>query len=73
MANVKPNLFLTIAMVVASMEFNHSVATEHVVGDSFGWSLPQNAGFYAMWSLNHTFIIDDTLIFNFVDGFHNVA
>ncbi|KAL7604822.1 hypothetical protein Lser_V15G16406 [Lactuca serriola] len=73
MANLKPSLFLIIAMVVASMEFNHSVATEHVVGDSFGWAVPQDAGFYAMWSLNDTFIIDDTLIFNFVDGFHNVA
>ncbi|CAH1415883.1 unnamed protein product [Lactuca virosa] len=60
-------------MLVVFMEFNHSVATEHVVGDSFGWAVPQNDGLYVMWSLNHTFKIDDTLVFNFVNGFHNVA
>lgn len=73
MANLKPNLLLLMAMVVASMDIHHSTATEHIVGDSFGWAVPQNDFFYDMWSLHNTFKTNDVLVFNFVNGFHTVA
>lgn len=73
MATLKSTLFFLMAIVVASMEFNSSMATEHVVGDSFGWAVPQNDGFYANWSLHQTFKTNDVLVFNFPTGLHTVA
>ncbi|GMY35837.1 early nodulin-like protein 1 [Fagus crenata] len=48
--------------------------TTHVVGDSTGWTVPTNdPAFYAVWAAKQTFIIGDTLFFNFTTGQEDVA
>ncbi|KAA0058752.1 mucin-5AC [Cucumis melo var. makuwa] len=38
----------------------------HVVGDTFGWGIPQGgAMFYANWTAGKRFIVGDSLVFNF--------
>ncbi|KAL8206254.1 hypothetical protein R6Q57_009805 [Mikania cordata] len=73
MKNSKLNQLLVIAMVVASIEFQECVATEHVVGDKFGWAVPSSESFYHMWAAHQTFKANDVLVFNFVTGAHTVA
>ncbi|XP_023761343.1 umecyanin [Lactuca sativa] len=73
MAKLKSSLLLLMAMVVASMEFEGSTAREYFVGESKGWTVPQNPGFYVRWSLFHIFKINDVLVFNFTNGVYNVA
>ncbi|TMW82068.1 hypothetical protein EJD97_006900 [Solanum chilense] len=47
--------------------------TEHIVGDSFGWSIPINgAAAYAMWADANSIKIGDTLVFKFTQGNHDV-
>ncbi|KAK6773508.1 hypothetical protein RDI58_028746 [Solanum bulbocastanum] len=47
--------------------------TDHIVGDSFGWSIPINgAAAYTMWADANTIKIGDTLVFKFTEGNHDV-
>ncbi|KAJ9548674.1 hypothetical protein OSB04_021217 [Centaurea solstitialis] len=74
MAKLNMNLILLIGIVVASMEFQGSKAQNtHIVGDGFGWAVPQNDGFYAKWASQQTFHVNDVLLFNFATGLHTVA
>ncbi|XP_022965828.1 blue copper protein-like [Cucurbita maxima] len=45
----------------------------YVVGDSLGWSVPNNPTFYESWAQDKTFVVGDILEFNFVIQTHNVA
>ncbi|KAI3801830.1 hypothetical protein L1987_29947 [Smallanthus sonchifolius] len=74
MEHLKLNLVLIMVMVVASMEFHGTAATDRVVGDSFGWNVPYNKYFFDIWSINQGVIqVHDNLVFNFATGVHNVA
>ncbi|KAL8236993.1 hypothetical protein R6Q59_018074 [Mikania micrantha] len=74
MKKLKLNLLLVIAVVVASMEFNGTLATDRMVGGSFGWNIPNDKFFYDIWSINEGVIhVHDVLVFNFTTGVHNVA
>ena len=74
MAKLKTDLLLLIGIMVASMEFHGSTAQNtHIVGDDFGWAVPQNDGFYAKWASRQKFHVTDVLIFNFATGIHTVA
>ncbi|XP_028060963.1 blue copper protein-like [Camellia sinensis] len=44
------------------------------VGDGLGWLVPPGGAIaYATWAFNKTFIVGDTLVFNFVNGTQDVA
>ncbi|KAJ9548672.1 hypothetical protein OSB04_021215 [Centaurea solstitialis] len=74
MAKLNMNLILLIGIVVASMEFQGSTAQNtHIVGDGFGWAVPQNDGLYAKWASQQNFHVNDVLLFNFATGLHTVA
>ncbi|KAG6586384.1 hypothetical protein SDJN03_19117, partial [Cucurbita argyrosperma subsp. sororia] len=45
----------------------------YVVGDSLGWSVPNNPSFYESWARDNTFVVGDILEFNFLIQTHNVA
>ncbi|KAF6156685.1 hypothetical protein GIB67_017821 [Kingdonia uniflora] len=48
--------------------------TTHVVGGSIGWTVSaDSAVVYTNWSSNQTFLVGDTLVFNFVTGTHDVG
>lgn len=68
---------MMVAVVAASLLLEGSVvtaATRHVVGGSgTGWTIPPNASFYDKWSSSQTFVVGDTLVFNFPTGIHNVV
>ncbi|OWM69628.1 cucumber peeling cupredoxin-like [Punica granatum] len=47
--------------------------TVHVVGDDLGWVIPQGgASSYDAWAASKTFVIGDTLVFNFATDHHDV-
>ncbi|KAA8523005.1 hypothetical protein F0562_009428 [Nyssa sinensis] len=46
----------------------------YVVGDKLGWLVPPGGAIaYATWASNKTFIVGDTLVFDFVNGTQDVA
>ncbi|KAM7268456.1 hypothetical protein ACFE04_010622 [Oxalis oulophora] len=47
----------------------------YTVGDSLGWNVPSDASNvgYKNWASGKTFMVGDTLVFNYVNGTHNVA
>ncbi|KAI3724968.1 hypothetical protein L1987_64737 [Smallanthus sonchifolius] len=75
MAGFSSSLLVLIAIMVASMQFQSTVAqTRHVVGDALGWTIiPGGAGAYTDWASQQTFTVGDILVFNFTNGQHDVA
>ncbi|KAA8535117.1 hypothetical protein F0562_030120 [Nyssa sinensis] len=46
----------------------------YVVGDGLGWLVPPGGAIaYATWAFRKTFMVGDTLVFNFVNGTQDVA
>ncbi|XP_059637921.1 blue copper protein-like [Cornus florida] len=46
----------------------------YVVGDDLGWIVPPGGSVaYTAWAYNKTFMVGDTLVFNFVNGTQDVA
>ncbi|KAH7866578.1 hypothetical protein Vadar_022232 [Vaccinium darrowii] len=60
--------------VVAAILLHCAAAqTTYVVGDSLGWTIPSNgAEAYISWASNKTFMVGDSLIFNFATNAHDV-
>ncbi|KAM3360652.1 blue copper protein-like [Capsicum galapagoense] len=51
-----------------------SVAQTYIVGDNMGWNVPTGGPVsYQRWTNGKSFKVGDTLVFNFVNGAHNVA
>ncbi|CAH1426503.1 unnamed protein product [Lactuca virosa] len=75
MSGLKFNLVVIMALMIASVQFQDTVAqTTHVVGDALGWNIPPNGpSAYTNWASRQTFRVGDVLLFNFTTGFHNVA
>lgn len=49
-------------------------AETYVVADGLGWNvLPGGVAPFQAWAANKTFMVGDTLVFNFANGSHNVA
>ncbi|EER97285.1 hypothetical protein SORBI_3002G316400 [Sorghum bicolor] len=68
----KQMLLSAVAASMALLVFLPALAsaTDHVVGDSQGWTL----GFdYAAWAESKHFTVGDTLAFKYASSFHNVA
>ncbi|GFY96961.1 hypothetical protein Acr_11g0012670 [Actinidia rufa] len=61
--------------VVAAVMLQCAIAqTVHVVGDNIGWTIPSNgAQGYITWASSKTFLVGDTLIFNFATNAHDVV
>ncbi|KAI8544306.1 hypothetical protein RHMOL_Rhmol08G0286200 [Rhododendron molle] len=73
---METNMRMVLALfgVVAAVMLQCAAAqTEHVVGGTSGWTIPQNgAEAYVSWASNQTFVVGDTLIFNFATNAHDV-
>ncbi|GFY97038.1 hypothetical protein Acr_11g0013440 [Actinidia rufa] len=61
--------------VVAAVMLQCAIAqTVHVVGDNIGWTIPSNgAQGYITWASSKTFVVGDTLIFNFATNAHDLV
>ncbi|KAI8544307.1 hypothetical protein RHMOL_Rhmol08G0286300 [Rhododendron molle] len=70
------NMRMVLALfgVVAAVMLQCAAAqTVHVVGNTLGWTVPQNgAEAYVSWASNKTFVVGDILIFNFATNAHDV-
>ncbi|KAH9299507.1 hypothetical protein KI387_031189, partial [Taxus chinensis] len=66
MANVQ----IAVAAVALFVLFPcFSRATDHTVGDTDQWKLATN---YTTWASTKTFVVGDTLVFNYASSAHNV-
>ncbi|XP_047169652.1 mavicyanin-like [Vigna umbellata] len=72
MANVEI-LFLLLTLKLMSLQYI-TEAAEHVVGGDSAWIIPiNNPSLYSSFAASTTFRVNDTLVFNFRTGAHNVA
>ncbi|KAM0934987.1 putative Phytocyanin domain, cupredoxin [Dioscorea sansibarensis] len=63
----------SVAVLLVGMVAGAAAATQHVVGGTAtGWTIPPNATFYSEWAASQTFVVGDSLVFNFTTGAHNV-
>ncbi|XP_014507218.1 blue copper protein [Vigna radiata var. radiata] len=66
--------FFLVLFAVATLLHGSAAQTRHVVGDSTGWTIPSGgAATYTAWASGKTFVVGDTLVFNFTNGQHDVA
>ncbi|KAF5194540.1 Uclacyanin [Thalictrum thalictroides] len=63
-----------VIVLVALLE-GAAAQTTHIVLDNRGWiiPLPEGASVYTNWAATKTFMVGDTLVFNFGDNEHDVA
>lgn len=54
----KNHVMLLLFLFAAAGEV---AGTNHIVGKSFGWSIPRNASFYQDWAAPRTFYVGDKL------------
>ncbi|KAL7591332.1 cucumber peeling cupredoxin [Lactuca sativa] len=75
MQDFNPNLVVLIVMMIATMQFQVTMAQKrHVVGDGLGWTVPSGGAVaYTTWASLQTFNVGDLLVFTFTDGEHDVA
>ncbi|XP_050381909.1 umecyanin-like [Argentina anserina] len=67
-------MMVVFGLVAAVFLQNVAAQTAHVVGDTAGWNVPQNgAQQYVTWAASQTFVIGDSLIFNFATNAHDVV
>ncbi|XP_077220597.1 early nodulin-like protein 11 [Tasmannia lanceolata] len=62
-------------LVISALLHCTAAQTRHVVGgQSLGWTVPPGgAATYTTWAASQTFMVGDTLVFNFVTGTHDVT
>ncbi|CAL0325950.1 unnamed protein product [Lupinus luteus] len=60
---------MAILMVLQCTE----AVTVHVVGDSLGWTVPEDTSAYQTWASSNNFALGDILSFNFETNRHDVA
>ncbi|CAK9185640.1 unnamed protein product [Ilex paraguariensis] len=62
-----------VCVFAAAMLHCAAAQTVYVVGDSLGWTIPSNgAAAYTTWASGKTFMVGDTLTFNFLTNQHDV-
>ncbi|KAG4113158.1 hypothetical protein ERO13_D13G205900v2 [Gossypium hirsutum] len=67
------NTIFLVTVAIAAL-FQISLAQrDYVVGDALGWVIPPGPSVYATWAANKTFTAGDALVFNFLNGSHDVA
>ncbi|XVE98351.1 hypothetical protein REPUB_Repub03eG0098900 [Reevesia pubescens] len=69
------NLVFLATMAIAAMLQGSWAQTPYVVGDALGWVIPPGSAsaVYTTWAANKTFRVGDILVFNFLNGSHDVA
>ncbi|KAI4329342.1 hypothetical protein L6164_021616 [Bauhinia variegata] len=71
--NMQMSFAIAFAGALALVLQCAAAQTLHVVGDSIGWTIPQNgAAAYQTWSSNNKFVVGDILQFNFQTNAHDV-
>ncbi|KAF7138901.1 hypothetical protein RHSIM_Rhsim07G0099000 [Rhododendron simsii] len=60
---------ILVALAIFAVAFPSTLATQWIVGDSAGWVLSVN---YTEWAAKQTYVVGDTLVFNYKPGTHNV-
>ncbi|KAK4257412.1 hypothetical protein QN277_007005 [Acacia crassicarpa] len=63
----KHTAFIGCFIVVLSLLFAATEATEYNVGGSFGWNIPPNQTFYSDWATSKRFFVGDSLVFNLTE------
>ncbi|ERN03723.1 hypothetical protein AMTRI_Chr05g74410 [Amborella trichopoda] len=66
------SLRMFLGGVAALLMCTVCMATDHTVGGSTGWQVPDDSSFYEKWATENTFSVGDKLIFDFRTGSHNV-
>ncbi|KAJ0984573.1 hypothetical protein J5N97_002929 [Dioscorea zingiberensis] len=61
-------LAITLLLIMCCVTWGS--ATIYTVGDSNGWNTGVD---YSSWANDKTFVVGDTLVFNYASGLHNVA
>ncbi|KAK1263571.1 hypothetical protein QJS04_geneDACA009418 [Acorus gramineus] len=62
-------MFVVVVLAIIVVLSSIALATEHVVGDKDGWKIGVN---YTEWVKGKTFLVGDTLVFNYDNTTHNV-
>ncbi|KAK9947542.1 hypothetical protein M0R45_003161 [Rubus argutus] len=66
------NVLVVIAVAVVLL--HEAEATLYTVGDDLGWAIPPGgAAIYAAWAAKHSFVVDDELEFDFIEGEQDLA
>ncbi|XP_060172070.1 blue copper protein-like [Lycium barbarum] len=64
----------SVSVAPATAPAPASAAQTYIVGDNMGWNVPTTGPVsYQRWANGKSFKVGDTLVFNFVNGAHNVA
>ncbi|KAJ9171963.1 hypothetical protein P3X46_015257 [Hevea brasiliensis] len=71
MASVNIAVIL-ILVAMALYAVSVAMAATYMVGDSAGWTLPQQPIYYDKWAADKTFVVGDTLVFDYNPQYHNV-
>ncbi|KAG5539746.1 hypothetical protein RHGRI_020081 [Rhododendron griersonianum] len=61
---------ILVALAIFVVAFPSTSATEFVVGDALGWRFGVD---YGAWASGKTFVVGDTLVFNYTRGDHSVV
>ncbi|KAK3129576.1 hypothetical protein QOZ80_6BG0481850 [Eleusine coracana subsp. coracana] len=64
-----PAILFFLLLAAAAAPRHAAAGTEYAVGDAAGWTNGPN---YLAWSQNYNFTAGDTLVFNYVQGRHDV-
>ncbi|MBA0874107.1 hypothetical protein Goshw_011688 [Gossypium schwendimanii] len=67
------NTIFLVTVAIAALFQSSLAQRDYVVGDGLGWVIPPGPSVYATWAANKTFTAGDTLVFNFLNGSHDVA
>ncbi|PRQ33664.1 putative cupredoxin [Rosa chinensis] len=65
--SMKYMIVLVIAIVAIAE------GAEYTVGDDMGWMVPPTPDYYASWVSKYSFVENDTLVFNFEEGMHDIT
>ncbi|KAK9923122.1 hypothetical protein M0R45_031555 [Rubus argutus] len=75
MESQKKMMLVVFGLVAAVFLQSVAAQTQHVVGGSIGWAIPQSGGAqeYVTWASGQKFVVGDVLIFNFTTSTHDVV
>ncbi|XP_050375148.1 umecyanin-like [Argentina anserina] len=65
------NMKYVIVLVIAIAAI--AEGAEYTVGDAMGWMVPPTPDYYDKWVSKYNFVENDTLVFNFEQGKHDIT
>ncbi|WOG92036.1 hypothetical protein DCAR_0311292 [Daucus carota subsp. sativus] len=64
---------VVVAGTVLVYNPDHSNGAQYLVGgENYKWSIPLTNDFYTNWSSSHSFVVGDTLLFDYDPELHNL-